>query len=397
MAKDFYTENDEMLVLAAIAYRGFDLALPETPKRQAMYRAMEKCLNTLGPVKGKWEIVWGPASYSAGPLALDDCAMYVARNCQTPSTFVIAIRGTNPPSLTDWIFGDFMVNQLVSWPFGGISETVKVSFSTMFGLKILQGLRWDPLTQIPIEADSSDAWINRIQHLTSSLSAITARKLMDAAANAVGTPLDPGAHGREMRDKAAEGVDLLSFLKTVISESNSAVNLYVTGHSKGALLSSTLALWLADTQGASPVPQNSQWDPDRKAVVHAYSFAGPTAGNGSFVAHSDAIIGPRCHRVFNPLDIVPHVWAVEDLRRIPSLYGTAEPALQKIVDSVIARVATLDYKQVGSLVTELPPSPHPGTPLAIQVLFQHLDGYLQSMGLLDEMSAVGTFLNPLPT
>jgi len=162
-------------------------------------------------------------------------------------------------------------------------------------------------------------------------------------------------------------------------------------------VSSTLALWLAETQGRDPVPEEDQWDPGHRATVYAYSFAGPTAGNGKFAAHSNDIMGSRCHRIVNRLDVVPHAWAVSDLEQIPSLYELPEVEqriLKDVVDKGIQSVKALDYQQVGDVVTELPGVLVRGKPLLLQLVHQHLDGYLQQMHLGEEMNTL-TFFAPV--
>ncbi len=57
--------DQEMLTLAAIAYRGVNLVLPEALKRAHLRRAMDACMATFSAVSGKWRIVWGPADFSA--------------------------------------------------------------------------------------------------------------------------------------------------------------------------------------------------------------------------------------------------------------------------------------------------------------------------------------------
>ena len=44
--------------------------------------------------------------------------MYVAQSARRNVRLAIAIRGTNPISITDWLFGDFMVTHLFPWAYG---------------------------------------------------------------------------------------------------------------------------------------------------------------------------------------------------------------------------------------------------------------------------------------
>lgn len=391
-------------------------------------------------------------------MPFDSAAMLVAQSRRHPARFVVAIRGTNPVSLYDWVFGDLTVTRQVPWPYDTEARDAgaRISFSSAFGLSILQHLRWEPpepksasglwhalgeavtsslsgaslrLTQRlePVTGDAVRTLRGRIQ---SSLGVLTdwnqeaipdrlddrlevlyerhaalraspfGRALDEALDRLEETPLDPlrlVLGGAALRRMFASGASLQSFLKEAVSDAEAPVEIVVTGHSKGGALSSTLALWLADTQGTSGVPEEDVWDPERRATVHAFSFAGPTAGNESFARHSDHVIGPRCHRVENGLDVVPHAWEVETLREVPDLF--AEPVhrpdvVRRLIDDLVEDVAPLGYRQIGGHVTRLPGVLDPSKRWFIeQTVHQHLDGYLQQMGLDDEMT-MDTFFDP---
>jgi hypothetical protein len=88
---------------------------------------------------------------------------------------------------------------------------------------------------------------------------------------------------------------------------------------------------------------------------------------------------------------------VSDLKQIPSLYELAaveQGMLKGVVDEGIQSVKGLDYRQVGDVVTELPGVLVPGKPLLLQLVHQHLDGYLQQMDLGKEMNTL-TFFAPV--
>ncbi len=441
-----YSSDQIMLTLAAITYRGYYLTLPEPAKRARMYQAMTDCLRKLGPVKDQWDIVWGPVSFNSVHAGFDDAAMFIARQRGKPATFAIAVRGTNPLSLFDWVFGDFMVTQQVPWSYGAAAADVRISLSTALGLRILQHLRADPQAPNVVQesARGQPQGLRRIasalyefatgkaqeelRRLSTALQSLgglaqlmkpaslkesidamrerlssqTVRDAREALARTLERsprldPLGLMMSDIELQQAFGSGIDLREFLKTEIAQSEGPVEVYVTGHSKGGALSSTLALWLAETQGRDPVPEEDQWDPGHRATVYAYSFAGPTAGNGKFATHSNAVIGPRCHRIVNRLDVVPHAWAVSDLKQIPSLYELAaveQGMLKGVVDEGIQSVKGLDYRQVGDVVTELPGVLVPGKPLLLQLVHQHLDGYLQQMDLGKEMNTL-TFFAPV--
>ncbi|MGA2410857.1 MAG: hypothetical protein ABSG46_10785 [Candidatus Binataceae bacterium] len=367
-----YTLDDEMVTLAAITYRGFDLPLPEGLKRPLMYRAMSKCLATLGPViPSRWEIIWGPVSHPDGSLKIDDAAIFVARSLANPNKLVIAVRGTNPISLKDWISEDFAVTKMALWPYNQTGG--KVSASTLYGLHLLQSLHAKPRTETspPKQHDLLAQIGDAIVHPASLVSIVN-----------------------EARDKEAGGVTLIELLAALIAEraakASPKLQIYVTGHSKGGTLSSTLALWLADTQSGAA----GNWSNKDEAEIIAYSFAGPTAGDAAFAEHSKNVFGSRCHRIYNAYDIAPMAWS--DLKGIPSLYGAPGdwPGVL-LIDPIAAKVEGLGYHQI-EVGQKLTPPVRPAKPSPWQIIYQHLDGYLEAMGLLDEMSAVRTFLNPIP-
>ncbi len=208
-------------------------------------------------------------------------------------------------------------------------------------------------------------------------------------------PLALMAAAIEEEAGSAAGLDLRSFLAEKVKTER--YDIYVTGHSKGAALSSTLALWLADTQGSDSVSEGDRWDVNRNATVHAYSFAGPTAGNGKFAAHSNRVIGDRCWRVVNKNDIVPCAW--NELPRIPDLYGSSvvkRNFLRRLCDQVEPGVASLDYQQIssGDRVHEFAGPIVPEMPFLGQAIHQHLDAYFQETHLDLEMN-LATFFTPV--
>jgi triacylglycerol lipase len=349
----------EMLTLAAIAYRGYDLILPEGLKVRLMREAMHRCLLALRTVKGKWALVWGPVSHPAGRFKFDDAAIYVAQNLLHSNELAIAIRGTNPASVTDWISGDFMVKQMHPWP--GANADARVSLSTIHGLDLLRNLSAQPvIPDTPAESQPIVDWIRAIQPQSSE----------------------------------ARNVNLVELLKARVeywraSGAQEPLQIFVTGHSKGGMLSSALALWLAETQGPGP----EHWSDRGQAEVTTYSFAAPTAGNAAFAAHLDNTFGARSRRIYNKYDIAPYAWA--DLNAVPALYGTPDPWLTSAVNEINREVAALGYHQVGVAIDRSPKSLDRSKPVIWQVSYQHLNAYLQALGLMDEMTAE-TFLNPLP-
>jgi hypothetical protein len=398
--------ENTMLTLAAISYCGYNLTLPEPLKSAHLRQKMTKLLEKLSPVNGQWDIVWGPATFNAASPGFDDAAMYVARKLPfdlQPSTFAIVVRGTNPISLRDWIFGDLMVARQVAWTYGKGIGGAKISLSTALGLRVLQHLRWEEgpsiaaAEQVETIPDSPEAWTHAIRVRLASQSATGILQGFEEKLRLlVGANLDPLSLFRRIEgEPSGRGSDLRSFLKQQVSSSPGAVDIYVTGHSKGGALSSTLALWLADTQGEDVAPDD-QWDPAKKASVNAYSFAGPTAGNRAFAEHSTEVLKQRLHRIVNTKDVVPYAWNSDDLKQVPTLYRLPDSerlALQVLVGRIVKAVEPLGYCQPGD-ATRIEANELPNRPLLAQLIHQHLDGYFEEMGLISEMN-LATFFEPV--
>lgn len=106
-----------------------------------MSAALLDGLQTLAPVKNAWELVWGPATGRDRGQVVDSSAMYVVRSRRAPNRSVVAIRGTNPISLSDWMFGDLWVGETVDWPYASANDPAATSKSTALGLAALQAMR----------------------------------------------------------------------------------------------------------------------------------------------------------------------------------------------------------------------------------------------------------------
>src|SRR5262245_48647629 len=133
-------DDKTMLALAALTYRGFG---------QHSEAAVDKLLRPWLPKLeeeglGKWELAWGPATFRTPTSLFDDAMMYMARQARPSgerARYVVAIRGTNPLSIFDWIFGDLWVRLPIDWtPVISEAAGAKVSASTALGLAIIQHL-----------------------------------------------------------------------------------------------------------------------------------------------------------------------------------------------------------------------------------------------------------------
>lgn len=449
------TEARRILCLAAVTYRGFEGPLRDALHDERLERAVARGLVDLAAICGAHDLVWGPVTYRAPFSLADDEMMFVARDRSAPHRYVVAIRGTNPVSAFDWLFGDFWVAAQVPWPYGepgGVDA--KVSFSTLLGLNVLQ------IMQSPVPpaglldtlharlADVTNDALDDVRCFLAPLQASAAPELrsirdevlpllaqMEGARRAR-TRREPAAHvlgliddwrsatrqrafdrmleavgvlaadhsfnvlrvlegGARLRASLDPGVTLLAFLRAAVAAAaGDPVDVVVTGHSKGGALATALALWLADTQGQTD--QAFRWDPRREATVRCFAFAGPTAGNAALAARVDRVLGTHCHRIPNALDVVPHAWRVEDLDAIGTLYTNARPVplLRDLLAEIVSKVGPLGYAHTRAMVTELPGTETAGlTDFFLQLVDQHLAGYLRALELTD-VSAL-TFFSPL--
>jgi triacylglycerol lipase len=264
-----YSTEQVMLSLSFVSYLGFYETTMGMQTAKRTLDSLKTALKTSPCLKGEWEIVWGPAMYRIPLTLFDENMMFVVQSQSDPSRYVIAIRGTNPVSLTTWIVEDFNVMMQTPWPYGVNTEgrAPKVSLGTARGLQALQEM-------------------------------IPQRKI-------------PGA-----------GLTLYEFIaKQVAAQSEKRLTFSVTGHSLGGALAPTLALWLADTRKTSDNPDSPPWDPNGNAAIEVYSFAGPSPGNADFANYYNSKLKETTRRVWNRLDVVPHGWTKAALARLPELYA----------------------------------------------------------------------------
>jgi hypothetical protein len=364
------TTPQEMLVLAMLSYRAYHSLRPGEVQLARLYGAVEDGLATLEPLGENWELVWGPAAYRAPFTTFDENVMYLVHDRRTPNRYAVVVRGTNPVSAADWLFGDLWTGVLAPWEFGSPAERegAAISLSTALGLNVLlhmhaTGPRPGPVARIwrLADEDVGDAvrrttrlvlrpfgglaastlrrlrfrlradlrelkylreWAvssdpeERVDALLAFRNSTTTRRLRRRLVDIEGR-LDDHSHREllrlmegsfRLRTRLAPGVTLFEFLEAAVSEASGPVEVVVTGHSKGGALAPTLALALAQSQGSEHIPRGRRWDPHERATVHCYAYAGPTAGNAAFADLSDRVIGANCHRIANRLDMAPHAW-----------------------------------------------------------------------------------------
>ena len=466
-SKAVTTTTQEMLVLAMLSYRAYHSLRPGEVQLARLHGAIEDGLATLEPLGENWELVWGPAAYRAPFTTFDENVMYLARDRRTPDRYAVVVRGTNPVSASDWLFGDLWTGVLSPWEFGSPAEHegAAISLSTALGLNVLlhmhaTGPRPGPVARIWRLADEDfgdavrrttrfilrpfgglaaealrrlrfrlRADLRELKHrreqavsrdpeervdtLLAFRNSTAARRIRRRLVDTEGR-LDDNAHREllrlmegnfRLRTRLAPGATLLEFLKAAVAEASGPVEVVVTGHSKGGALAPTLALALAQCQGSDDVRRAARWDPEQRATVHCYAYAGPTAGNGAFADLSDRVIGANCHRIANALDMVPHAWMTRPSPRakglfiddLPGLYAAPVHrirSLDLLAKTVINDVAALDYRHVGEHVTILNGEVDPDRTLYFeQAAYQHMEAYLEMLDL-DDMGLVD-FVSPL--
>ncbi|HEU4560745.1 MAG TPA: hypothetical protein VFS20_23025 [Longimicrobium sp.] len=277
-----YSQRQIMLSLAYAAYIDNTL-LTGTPTLDAQIKTdLQNALSAtasplIPPVAGEWTVVWGPVTYTVPGALYQDGMMYVvqldsADDGGTPQ-YAVAVRGTNGTVMLDWLMFDFDILQMMPWPVGATGSDVvgQISESTSIGLAMLLNMQ---------DGDTGDS--------------------------------------------------LLTFLTKVMSNATGTTSICFTGHSLGAALSSTLALYMRDNQ--------STWDPKSHAIVTTVNFAGPTAGDQDFATYFDnqfaytgkpkltfwqpADSGSPSYAdcVRNNLDIVPMLWNQGTMDTLHKIY-----------------------------------------------------------------------------
>jgi hypothetical protein len=451
-----FTDEQVMFCLAGLSYQGFIDGAAGRFHTEVGRQTIVQGLRSLKPLDGGWDIVWGPTSYRAPLSLLDDELMFVVRKPGVTDRYAVVIRGTNPVSAFDWVFGDLWAARQVPWPYDN-TGAAKVSLSAALGLAILKNLRSgvprpsapasllqavttrlrdiggqvaeivDQLAGLVVpriallrrdltdvlgefarlratyQAVDVNSHVTELARLWESEATANLLRIVDQAAALSNGRIDRAILGlfedeARLRARLGEGIDLLTFLAAAVKAAgNRSVDVIVTGHSKGGGLASTVALWLEQTRGKGAHDPKG-WDPDLQATVHCYSYAGPTAGNAAFATLSNEKIGAHCHRIANTRDVVPHAWARTDLEKIPSLYDPTVPRLPAL--GPLAKIITgvtvgLGYTQVGNLVTEFEGSYEGAPPFFFpQFVHQHMDAYIQYL-LPEAGITTRTFFDPL--
>jgi hypothetical protein len=387
------TQHDKtMLALAALTYRGFGNQSEKTIE-QAL-RPWLKKLPSEG--LGQWDLVWGPASFRVPTSLVDDSMVYVARDSRSenPPRYAVAIRGTNPVSVFDWVFADFWVSLQIPWDIPPATDAA-LSASSALGLEIIRHLAADtPASEQGGLAAFGDTLIHALERFSADLPELVPARLLakpDELPNAAlisrintllqreGETLRSRVIGgllrglrlpsleqsvfdalkRQIADATDKGEQLLAFIDRVVPP---GAIIAVTGHSKGGALAAATALWLEET-----------WAFEKQVRIECFSFAGPTPGNSAFAERYNKRLAERTRLVVNPRDIVPQAWVPAQLRTLEKFY----PELKLALDVVIPSVADLGYTHVAGEIVAIK-SQAAGSSLIADLIYQHLDAYLNA-------------------
>jgi hypothetical protein len=418
-----FSDQQVMLTLAALTYRGFQDVLQGPVHEEIVRGALVDGLQTLEPVKNEWELVWGPATDRTLGLAIDTNMMYVVRSRRAVNRLVVAIRGTNPLSLPDWVFGDFWVGETVDWPYATAAAPAVISKSAALGLRALQAMRSSAPAPGPISEVSAfvagafakleravrggpanllaatptwfESQTRKIGELWLEANAST-KSFRDRRRDAPAAPIAPAnlRSKLEPQPRPDGRQNLLTFLRAEAERSGGApLEVVVTGHSKGGALAQAAAVWLKDALDSADAAE--RWDGGRGASVSCYAFAGPTPGDTGFARRIERTLGQNHHHLRNMHDIVTRAWQVDELRGIPELYGARTAVFKPLVKLISDDVAQLDYRHARLGVTSFEGKLGNGESgkrdFATEFVYQHLDGYLEETKLHNEGIRAPTF------
>lgn len=322
-----------MLQLAFVANLGYNIETFSCITAYEISKQIKQAFDELRKTTQNainYKLVWGPYVYKVPFLAhFRDNTLYIAQNQNDPSQYVLAIAGTNPCEIWDWLLQDFLVNNMIHWQYGNAPAEAKISTSAAFSLSIAQNAH--PCFSVPSRGKTLKQFLG---------------------------------------EKASEG----------------PIKVVVTGHSLGGEMTTTVALWLADTQG-SQAKKDDEWDPDNHVTISAYGFAGPTAGNAEWAHYFDRRLGARTCRIWNSKDVVPHAWNLLTMAQIPNLYASAginmpidQQVLLKVIELGLAKNA---YTQIHELQSPLKGQvdPSKGDTFATQAAYQHMEAYFDLLGV----------------
>lgn len=126
--------------------------------------------------------------------------------------------------------------------------------------------------------------------------------------------------------------NLLQALVELLGDAPPQPTLYITGHSLGGAMATTVALYLAAQNWAN------------QPTFGVYTFAAPTAGLQSFADCFDSVFGSVSQRYYNAWDVVPTAWGNSSMKDMqnsfyPSILTNPPgpgPAQDKVVNDLLS-------------------------------------------------------------
>lgn len=366
-----FSDEQVMFTLAMMSYQGVQNAGHGPLNDFLLKRALDESLERLVPVRGRWELAWGPVTYAAPFNLFADSAAFVVRDRERPQRLAIVIRGTNPLSAFDWILGDIWVDRVVPWRTGAAlaPSGASISLSTSLGLSILQNMRWLDLPTLGLDAFAdtmvTNLWAPAERVATQVMSPF--RSLFGSIIDRTGGELrrDLAAirsQGSRVKDDLEKRIDFHATVRSTHLAKRTRERLdALLGDATGAA-QVDLLYWMEGVQrfeaclqpgeglhsflegeairvarqdncpleifvtghskGGALAPVVAQWlsdtrrsrkggwNPECDATIHSFAFAGPTPGNRAFAQLFEETFESRGHRISNCNDLVPHAWVV---------------------------------------------------------------------------------------
>ena len=135
--------TDQRIIFALSSFAGLvSGADPGPDPEKLLYQRILQKLKQYESQLGKWNVVWGPCVVAPSTFYYPMNAMYVAQSAGNPANYVVAVAGTNPYSLFDWLIEDALVEKQLPWLFDETAGAA-ISLGTAIGLSILLNMAPD--------------------------------------------------------------------------------------------------------------------------------------------------------------------------------------------------------------------------------------------------------------
>ena len=332
-----YTLEQQAASLSSLSNLLFKAKRPYTVLDSIINEGVTKILKDfrVKSLLGEWKIVWGPTIYSAknekkpdpSKSCVPDNVWFVVETEQFGhKTYLIAVAGTNSKSLGQNI--------------------------------CKQDLKVKPKDMVSLES------ITKVSNSNGRIALGTSIGL-DIVLNHVTCVLKP---------------TLVEWLQSL--DCTSETHIITAGHSLGAAIASTLAVYIADTKHLIKGGEH--------IVVTTYPTAGPTVGDRAYAEHAMRTLNGRFYGKFNSLDAVARAW--DRIHEVKTIYQPYDLNPKIAIKTGIRFLESLvsdnnPYcREAGwtRFTGEFNPTPKPEgkarLPFIAQVLYQHLAAYIVPLG-----------------